>query len=229
MFGEVVRIPTLPAATANNIREAILSGQLSPGTPLRDIELSKNLNVSRGTVREALRILNVEGLVELSPHHGASVLRLTPEKVEEIYTLRALIEPYAVRIALEKHAYCQKDLDYLLSLVKRLGELNLQGDILETPKVDIEFHRVLSQPSGHKLLLQVLGNLQSQTLFFILQTKLYRSDLTSDDVSHGVILAAVCEGDPAYAENILRQHIVESGTSFLDQMEKRLQNEASNT
>ena len=78
------RPPTLTAATAQNIQQAILRGDFAPGDALREADLSENLGVSRGTVREALRLLHQEGaLVEVIPHRGAFVIQLTVERAKE--------------------------------------------------------------------------------------------------------------------------------------------------
>jgi DNA-binding GntR family transcriptional regulator len=190
-----------------------------PGEPLHEVELSRQLNISRGTVREALRLLQQDGLVEVIPYRGAFVAKLSPHKVKEIYSLRALLEPYAVRLAMENGSFSQADLDEMKAMVKRLGELEKSDDYAETIETDINFHKIISQPSEHNLLLDVLGNLQSITLMFILNTKLYQSDMVPDDVSHQAILDGILSGDPAVAEQVVRQHILDAGSSLLKRME----------
>jgi DNA-binding GntR family transcriptional regulator len=216
---KVDRPPTLTAAAAKNIRDEIVSGRLMPGEPLHEVELSRQLNISRGTVREALRLLQQDGLVEVIPYRGAFVAKLSPHKVKEIYSLRALLEPYAVRLAMENGSFSQADLDEMKAMVKRLGELEKSDDYAETIETDINFHKIISQPSEHNLLLDVLGNLQSITLMFILNTKLYQSDMVPDDVSHQAILDGILSGDPAVAEQVVRQHILDAGSSLLKRME----------
>jgi DNA-binding GntR family transcriptional regulator len=216
---KVDRPPTLTAAAAKNIRDEIVNGRLMPGEPLHEVELSRQLNISRGTVREALRLLQQDGLVEVIPYRGAFVAKLSPHKVKEIYSLRALLEPYAVRLAMENGSFSQADLDEMKAMVKRLGELEKSDDYAETIETDINFHKIISQPSEHNLLLDVLGNLQSITLMFILNTKLYQSDMVPDDVSHQAILDGILSGDPAVAEQVVRQHILDAGSSLLKRME----------
>src|SRR5208283_1850229 len=100
-----VRPPTLTATVVDHIRAAIVQGQFAPGAPLHEVDLCNLLGVSRGTVREALRQLRDENLVEIVPHRGACVTTLSPRRAWEIYTLRAQLEPYAVRLAIEREAY----------------------------------------------------------------------------------------------------------------------------
>lgn len=222
---KVQRPPTLAVEAANSIKEAILEGQLLPGEPLHEIELSEKLNISRGTVREALRLLRQEGLVEVIPYRGAFVARLTPQMVEEIYTLRALLEPYAVRLCMEKGAFDAETLHLMAGLIKRMGEMEQAGNYSETIKADMKFHQIISERCGHRLLTEVLKNLQAMTLMFILSTKLYQSDMLSDEVTHQAIFEGIRSGDPPLAEEIVRKHITDAGTSLLSRMQAELGDE----
>ena len=219
MVNQLVRPPTLTAVVVDTIRDAIFRGDWQPGESLREVELSKSLDVSRGTVREALRQLQDEGLVEVIPHRGVFVRKLSPRTAEEIYTLRVLIEPYAVRVALEDGAYSEEDLESLEALVQRMGECEGKGDVFGTIKADVEFHHLVCERSDHQLLLRVLENIQSLMMLFMLDTKLYRSDLVSDEHSHGAVLEAIRQGDPVHAEEMVRKHINDAGASLLTRME----------
>lgn len=220
MVNQVVRPPTLVAVVVDTIRDAIFRGDFQPGEPLREVELSQSLDVSRGTVREALRLLQEESLVEVISHRGVFVRKLSPRTAREIYTLRALIEPYAVRVALENGAYSEEDLEALAVLVRRMGECEEKGDVFGTIKADVEFHHLICERSDHQLLLGVLKNIQSLMMQFMLNTKLYRSDLVSDEHSHGAILEAIRQGDSVYAEEMVRKHINDAGGSLLSRMEE---------
>jgi len=162
--------------------------------------------------------LQEEGLVEVLTYRGAYVTRLTPQRAREIYTLRALLEPYAVRLAVTHGAYSEQDLQQLETLAERVAEL-LRGDQLrETLTTDMEFHRLACERSGHQLLLGMLRGLRSQTLLFMLNTRLHAA-LVSEENSHRAVVAAIRSGDPAQAEERIRAHITEAG-SLLD---RRLQ------
>jgi DNA-binding GntR family transcriptional regulator len=219
-LGEFVRPPTLAEAAAAKLGDSILSGDLTPGFPLREVELSESLNISRGTFREALRLLQEEGLVDIVPHRGASVTRLTPDKVQEICSLRAVLESYAVRLALQNKAYSESDVDQMETLVTRLGELEREGNIPETIRTDMELHRLICERSEHQLLLQVLDRLRSLHTLFILNTKLYDSDMTSDEASHRSVLDAILSGDPEQGEAVVREHIQQAGAWLLDRMKQ---------
>jgi DNA-binding GntR family transcriptional regulator len=215
VVNQVVRPPTLTTAVADRLRDAILRGDLAPGAPLHEEELCSSLGVSRGTVREALRMLCDERLVEIFPHRGAFVVEFSLERAHEVYTLRALLEPYAVRTALEQHAYSQQDLDGLTELVRELGEHARAGDVLAEVEADHEFHRRICAASHHELLVNVLDGLQSLTAIFMLSTKLYRADPWNTERAHLEILDAIRLGIPERGEEIVRRHIDETGRTLL--------------
>jgi DNA-binding GntR family transcriptional regulator len=217
---QVDRPPTLVAAAADNIRHDILCGDLLPGQSLPEVELSKTLNISRGSVREALRLLQQEGLVEIIPYRGAFVACLSPGRVEEIYTLRCLLEPYAVRLSIENQAYTETDFQQMKMLVARLGELERSTDYLDAIETDMYFHDVICRRCNHGLLLDMLKNLQSLTVMFILNTKLYRSDMVPDDVSHQALCDGIRSGDAALAAEMVRKHISDAGSSLVRRMQE---------
>lgn len=215
------RPPTLTEAAAERIKKEILSGRLPPGSPLHELGLSKTLSISRGTVREALRTLQQDGLTDVIAYRGAFVAKLSLQKVKEIYTLRALLEPYAVRLSMECGAFDRSHLEEMGRLVKHMGELEESGDdYAELIETDIRLHEMSSERCGHALLLDILKNLQSQTLMFILNTKLYQSDMVSDEVSHQSIFNGILSGDPTLAEEVVRQHINDAGSSLVKRMEE---------
>ena len=215
----LTRPPTLGLAVSEKIRELILRGELLPGKPLREVQLSSLLGVSRGTLRESVRYLCEEGLVEISPHRGASVIRLSCQKAREIYTLRAMLEPYAVRLSVEAKALELQDLHSLEALLDRWGELEKECKIYDILRAEIEFHQRICQGSGHQLLLRALENLVFQTQLFVLHTKLFRTDLVPDEVSHRAILDAIRTGDPTAAEEAVRQHILAAGAQLMSRLE----------
>ena len=216
----ITRPPTLEATVKDALRAAILGGELVPGAALREVELSASLNVSRLTLRQAVRSLQDEGLVEVLPHRGAFVKALTPTTAREIFTLRAVLEPFAVRVALEERAYSAGDLDHLDELVHEMGRLEKAGDIAGNLRADGEFHHLMCERSNHGLLLDALRGVQSLSLLFMLSTKLYKSDVVPDEFSHAQIAQAIRQGDPPHAAEILRVHLEEAGALLLESMGK---------
>jgi DNA-binding GntR family transcriptional regulator len=226
----VIRPPTLTAATAKNIEASILRGDFAPGDPLREADLSERLGVSRGTVREAIRLLHQQGgLVEVIPHKGAFVVKLSLERAREIYTLRALLESYAVRICMESQSYDEGALQELERLLVRIEDLEKEGNVPALVEADMDFHRFATGRCNHQLLLEMVNNLHSQTMVLIFNTKLYRSDKVPDSVSHRAIVDGLRAGDPVAAEAIMRNHIIDAGSWLVNAMEEARRGEAAQT
>jgi len=221
MLGEIVRPPTLATMTADSIQNAIFRGELKYGEPLREVDLTKTLNVSRSTIREALHILHSNGLVDMQPHRGAFVTELTPRLVAEVYSLRILLEPYAVRISSENGRYDSDVLKNLELLMERMREAEAIGNVFENSKADIEFHHKICEPSNHELLMRMLSTIQLIARLCILNLNLYDSRLHPQDLHHNKILMAIKKGDPATAEAEVREHLVDSRDVLMERIEQQ--------
>lgn len=214
------RPPTLLEVVVIAIRDEIYKGSLQPGEPLRESGLSDLLKVSRITIREALQKLHEEGLVDLIPHRGAFVRKLTPQLAKEIYSLRALLEPYAVRVAVENKCYRQEDYYELEKLIREMGEREQKGDYFEMIKADVDFHLLLCKRSGLGLFDEILDDIQSMNILFMLNTRLYQSDPVPEELSHRIVLDVVHQGNPIEAETILKNHIENAGKSLVNRMQE---------
>jgi DNA-binding GntR family transcriptional regulator len=210
----VSRPETLTAAVARHVRAAIMHGEFLPGQALPEFPLSEQLGVSRGTFREAIRLLADEGLVEVFPHRGAFVTQLTASKAREIYTLRAELESYAVQLAVSQLAYTAADWSELEATVSTLS-MGPVGGVFEIAAIDMRFHELLSRRCGHELLLDTLASLRLQMLRFIVYTKLVDSDLEPEAVTHRRLLESVRRGNAAVARRAVHTHITEAGQQLL--------------
>ncbi|MDW5440963.1 GntR family transcriptional regulator [Polaromonas sp. SM01] len=127
---------TLRELTLENMRGAIFSGHFKPGERLVERKLCEQLDVSRSVVREVLRHLETEGLVESVPHQGPVVASLDADRAAQIYELRALLEGHAARLCAEKASD---------ATIQRLGELN---DQIQAAFRDDDFHEVMVRTSA---------------------------------------------------------------------------------
>jgi DNA-binding GntR family transcriptional regulator len=221
LVSEIERPPTLRSAVVDAIRDAIYRGEICPGEPLREMELTNTLKVSRSTIREALQELQENGLVEIIPHRGAFVRELTRQMADELYTLRALIEPYAVGRALENQAYSEEDLKQLGELGRRLDKMEEEGGpIYDIVKADAEFHHLMCSRSHHQLLLDTFNGLQALTWLFLFNFKLYQSEAYKDDPTHYEMAKAIQTGDPAHAAESVKKHIESAGVALLERMDE---------
>ena len=146
------RVPkaTLRAQIAEQLRAAILSGDIPPGTPLVETALSERFEVSRGPLREALRQLIEEGLVITVPYTGTHVASLSVEDVHEIYSLRTALESFAFEVV-----WPRRD-EYFRGELGRRNETLIAtidaGDDRASISTELEFHGLIYEASGHKLL-----------------------------------------------------------------------------
>jgi len=212
------RPPSLATTVASTIEEAIARGDMPPGTPIVESRMCEQLEVSRSTLREGLRLLQDRGLIDMVPHRGAVVTLLTAHKAWEIYTLRMTLESYAVRLTMEQGLYTRALLDTLHAQFQQLYTLARQGSPLHLIEADMEFHRSLCSHCGHEMLLNALAGLRIQTRRFIMFTKLYHTDLKTEAETHQPIWDAVQSGDVARAETSVRDHIREAGELLVGKM-----------
>jgi len=173
---------------AQMLRRAVLSGELEPGTHLVESMLSERFQVSRAPIREALRELESEGLVE-SRRRGVFVKALTQQDVWELYSLRLLLEGAAVELAVQR--FGDDDLAALRGHLETMAEAASAGRTNEFAEADMRFHAEFFERAGHRRLLRVWQSF-SETYRVILEITDSRSpDLESVVEDHRAILAAI--------------------------------------
>lgn len=143
-----------------SLREAIYNRQLPSGARLIDSELAGQLDVSRGTVRNALRALTYEGLVESQPHRGYFVAETQPEQVIELLELRAALESRAAAASVQR--LTEEDLARLSEIADEIGATCYYTEIEDVRRLDIEFHTVVTRRCNKPLLLELWASLNSR-------------------------------------------------------------------
>jgi DNA-binding GntR family transcriptional regulator len=197
---------SLPDKVAEALREAFVTGALAPGTRLIEAEIAQTLSVSRGALREALRTLEREGLVEVHRNRGTYVAQFTADDIEEIYGLRSVLETYAVRLAAKQAE--PEWIEALSGLVAEMDQATAAGDYARAANIDLELHRTLWAMSGNQRLVQTLTSMQSQIrMFLIVNTHLYAGLVVDAVTQHRAIVAAVQAGDGAEAARLMEAHI----------------------
>ena len=139
------------------LRTGILSGDIAPGTRLLEVPLANELGVSRGPIREALRQLEQEGLVEFFPHRGAVVVGVAEAEVETIYGIRALLEGRAFASACR--VVTDDDIDALAEVVTKMIEASEAGDFRAVTELDLQFHGRVVELSGFQYLRRLWANI----------------------------------------------------------------------
>ena len=145
----------------NTLRQAILKGELKPGERLMEIQLANKLGVSRTPVREAIRKLELEGLVLMIPRKGAEVAEITRQDMEDVLEVRTALEELAVKDA------CDHITDAQLSELKKASnefkKALLEGkDLVTCADADMHFHNVILSATNNRRLIQMLNNLSEQ-------------------------------------------------------------------
>ena len=218
-LAEIRRQP-LRHTVRTRIEEAIVQGMFKGGDKLNEAELSRALGVSRGLVREALRELETSGVLVSVPYRGTFVKEWTPRSVWELYTMRAALEEFAVELAVARAT--EEDLQELTELMQAMLKAAQAGDVTELVDLDLQFHRRLHKMTGHRLLRQVLQDLDGQTRIFIIATKAYYSPFASLEeaaASHEPILEALRARDSQLARKAIHEHIRQVGERYVAQLE----------
>ncbi len=193
----------------DTLREAILSGELKPGQALTEMDLSRQLGVSRAPIREALRILNSEGLVETIPYHGTTVTRLSKDDIEEIYSMRILLETFALERVMAAGDSAQ--FQQLRALVADMVSAGDRGDLSAVNALDRDFHDALIEMSGHQLLATMWQTVAMKVRQVMALVNRRNTDLTQIAHNHLPLLDAMEAGELALAQDILRGHIATAG------------------
>ena len=189
----------------NNLRDAILKGQLKPVERLLENHLADKLGVSRSPVRESLRMLEQENLVELIPRRGAQVLDISAEDIKNILEIRSALEVVSIR-----HA-CQKmDNDSLKELKKHNAEFEAAFEARDYEGVataDEKFHDVIFSAAGNKRLVVIISNIQAQVYRYrMAYLKVYETK-TAVLNHHRNIIEAIEKHDAALGEKVMAEHI----------------------
>ncbi|MDD3138625.1 MAG: GntR family transcriptional regulator [Lachnospiraceae bacterium] len=144
----------------NTLRQAILRGELKPGERLMEIQLANKLGVSRTPIREAIRKLELEGLVLMIPRKGAEVAEITEKSLRDVLEVRRALEELAVRIVCDKITKGQ--IEDLKEAAREFQETLGSKDVTKIAEADVKFHDVIFQATDNQRLVQLLSNLAEQ-------------------------------------------------------------------
>ena len=190
----------------HTIREDILKGRYKENDELREVTLGNELGVSRTPVREALRQLELEGLVTIIPNKGAYVRGISEKDVRDIYLIRSTIEGLCIRMA---SGHMTKEIFEELEETIMRAEFHLaKGNLDNFTELDGKFHEILYQASGSRMLEHVLSD-------FHKYTQLSRGHSVKEEAraqktleEHKEIIAALKENDVAKAESLANKHVL---------------------
>ena len=208
----------------NTLRQATLKGELKPGERLMEIQLANKLGVSRTPVREAIRKLELEGLVLMIPRKGAEVAEITRQDMEDVLEVRTALEELAVKDA------CDHITDAQLSELKKASnefkKALLEGkDLVTCADADMHFHDVILSATNNRRLIQMLNNLSEQMYR-------YRMEYLKDERTHKTLIEehdairrALKKHDKVKAGAAIRVHIDNQKRSILESLTEKEEDE----
>jgi DNA-binding GntR family transcriptional regulator len=185
--------------------EDITGGRLQPNERLIELDLARELGISRAAVRNALIRLEQEGLVKREPNRGARVRLVSEEEAVEILEARTALESVAVR-----HAASNRTPEDVADLRLILAEMESRlegGDLLAASDMNGQFHRRLIEMTDHATISKLLRMLNSQMVRFQYRTILIPGRPARSLAEHKAIVEAVEAGDPDAAEKAMRAHL----------------------
>ena len=203
--GEQSRYKTRTQIIFETLREEIMLGELMPGAELLQDDLAERFEVSRIPVREALRMLAMERLVQLRPHRKALVRKYSTAEVEDIFLIRSLLEPKAAAMAAQQIR--ETDLDKLRELLTKMEQLTSPADLVRYLRFNRAFHMTVYRPAGSPILESLIGHYIDQSSRFIHIFLKATDTFAKAHVEHVEIYKACQARDPFVLEQLVLTHV----------------------
>ncbi len=209
----IPRFSSLRDRVFNHLQNDILNGLYEPGDSLIESKLSEELGVSRTPIREAIRQLELEGLVKTVPNKGATVSGISSQDIEDIYTIRMLIEGLAARWAAEK--ITPKELKELKEAVELEEFYTNKNDTEQLLKFDTRFHDIIYKACKSKPLMHTLSTFHHyvQKARSISMSSPERAAQVLEE--HKAILQAIIDGDGYKAEKLSTEHVKKASVNLI--------------
>jgi DNA-binding GntR family transcriptional regulator len=202
---------TLRERAREAVRAAITSGQYRPGDHLGEVELATHLGISRGTVREAMRHLQQEGLLTAGRRGMLRVNSLSTQEVRELFRVRAALEKLAVTEIMSAHEQDSAAQTLKAALSQLAGaELDFVGRV----EADLNFHLLLCRLAGNSMLVEAWRNLEGKIRVAIMNGGPDRAPRMMSWDRHAPIVDAIESGDLAKALRVIDQHMNEASDNF---------------
>jgi DNA-binding GntR family transcriptional regulator len=203
------------AVAVEVIRQAILSGDLEPGRRLKEADLANELGLSRTPVREALLVLQAEGLIDSFPNRGAVVPERSPEDMLGIYQLRGLLEGHACRLAARSVA--PTDIDDLSDSCDRFDAAP-DGNVDDLVAENMNFHGIILGLAANPRLQQMVRSVTDLPLIYRTYVWRFADQQRISGEAHRKITRALASGNGERAEMIMREHVLAAGDALVETM-----------
>ena len=187
------------------LRQAILKGELEPGERLMEVQLAERLGVSRTPIREAIRKLELEGLVLMIPRKGAEVAKISEHNLRDVLEVRRSLEELAIDLACQRMT--PEELESLKETEDLFARAIKEGDAMKIAQTDERYHEIIYNSTKNQKLVQVLNNLREQMYRYRLE---YIKDADKRQIlliEHGQIIKALELRHVQEAKIAVREHI----------------------
>lgn len=189
----------------NTLREAILKGDLKPGERLMELQLAAQLGVSRTPIREAIRMLEQEGLAVTVPRKGAEVAKMTLKGMEDVLEIREALDILACQLACER---ITEEQIAILSEKKVAFENSLKtGNVKAIATTDVEFHDVIYDATNNPKLVNMLNNLREQIYRYRVEYLKKEENYPKLIKEHNAIFDSLCNHNKEDATSSIREHV----------------------
>ena len=200
----------------NTLRKAILTGELKPGERLMEIHLANQLGVSRTPIREAIRKLELEGLVIMIPRRGAEVAQITEKSLKDVLEVRRALDALCAELACDR--ITQEETERLKKACEKFEKETATGDVTTMAEADVELHDIIVAATGNQRLVQLINNLSEQMYR-------YRFEYIKDENQHNrlveehrMIYESIVNRDKEAAARAARVHIDNQERSIIKQI-----------
>lgn len=200
----------------NTLRQAILTGELKPGERLLEIHLANRLGVSRTPIREAIRMLELEGLVTMIPRRGAEVAQITEKSMSDVLEVRRAMDALCAELACER--ITEEELEGLREACERFAQTIKTKDVKKIAQADVELHDIILQATGNSRLIQLVNNLSEQMYRYRFE---YIKDLSQHEnlvEEHRIIYESLLNRDKIQAAEAARTHIDNQRKAIIQQI-----------
>ena len=201
----------------NTLRQAIIKGDLKPGERLLEIQLADKLGVSRTPVREAIRKLELEGLVTMVPRRGTTVLGITKKHLKDVLEIRSALEELALELACRR--ITNEQYEELVRLEALLEAKQDSDNAFELSDIDEKFHEQIYQATNNPRLVQLLANLREQMYRFRLEYMKAKDKRPRLIQEHQQIIKALKNKDSKAGRKAIYDHIVNQANAILSTLE----------
>jgi DNA-binding GntR family transcriptional regulator len=211
---------SLTSAVADRLRDQIIRGEIPEGAQLRQEAIATQYQVSRVPVREALRQLDAEGLISIVPNRGAIVPALSPADIEELFAIRALLEPEVLKLSIPR--LTRDDISEADSVLRKyVSELNREDHVSAWGRLNWQFHSILYSRANQPRFMAIIRNVNNSGERYTRLQLYLTHGIARANEEHHQILELCRQRDITAACRLLRQHIEHAGESLKVALEQK--------